>query len=112
MSVCLAFNLAWKVASVVKGHADRSILKTYEAERKKIAQDLIAFDRKFSRLFSGRPAKDVMDAEGISMEEFKDAFQKGNLFASGTGKCTVPPAYLRVPIADWNCTQPWTTRTA
>jgi hypothetical protein len=34
-------------------------------------------------LFSGRPAKDVMDEAGISMEEFKDAFQKGNLFASG-----------------------------
>ena len=27
-----------------------------------------------------------MDEEGISMEEFKDAFQKGNLFASGIGK--------------------------
>jgi hypothetical protein len=27
-----------------------------------------------------------MDAEGISMEEFKNAFEKGNLFASGTGK--------------------------
>jgi phenol 2-monooxygenase len=78
------FNLGWKVASVVKGHADRSILKTYEAERKKIAKDLIDFDHKFSRLFSGRPAKDVMDAEGISMEEFKNAFEKGNLFASGT----------------------------
>lgn len=26
-----------------------------------------------------------MDA-GISMEEFKDAFEKGNMFASGTGK--------------------------
>ena len=27
-----------------------------------------------------------MDAEGISMEEFKNAFQKGNMFASGIGK--------------------------
>jgi phenol 2-monooxygenase len=84
--MCSAFNLGWKVASVVKGHADRSILRTYEAERKKIAKDLIDFDHKFSRLFSGRPAKDVMDAEGISMEEFKEAFQKGNVFASGTGE--------------------------
>lgn len=80
-----AYNLAWKLASVVKGHSDRSILKTYQSERRKIAQDLIGFDRKFSRLFSGRPAKDVMDAEGISMEEFKTAFVKGNLFASGIG---------------------------
>lgn len=71
---------------MVKGHSDRSILKTYQSERRKIAQDLIDFDHRFSRLFSGRPAKDVMDAEGISMEAFKNAFQKGNMFASGIGK--------------------------
>lgn len=28
-----------------------------------------------------------MDAEGISMDEFKAAFQKGNMFASGIGMC-------------------------
>ena len=81
----LAFNLGWKIANVVKGVANRSILKTYQSERRRIAQDLIEFDRKFSRLFSGRPAKDVMDAEGISMDEFKEAFVKGNMFASGIG---------------------------
>ncbi|KAG4025666.1 hypothetical protein MFRU_053g00350 [Monilinia fructicola] len=77
------YNLGWKIAAVLNGTADRSILKTYQSERRRIAQDLIAFDHKFSRLFSGRPAKDVMDEEGISMDEFKDAFEKGNLFASG-----------------------------
>ncbi|KAG8405465.1 hypothetical protein J3458_022119 [Metarhizium acridum] len=78
-----SFNLGWKMASVVKGQSSRRILKTYESERRRVAQDLIAFDRKFSRLFSGRPAKDVMDKEGISMEEFKDAFEQGHMFASG-----------------------------
>ncbi|KNB12217.1 phenol 2-monooxygenase [Fusarium oxysporum f. sp. lycopersici 4287] len=78
-----AFNLGWKVANVVKGLASRSILKTYETERKGIAQALIDFDHKFSRLFSGRPAKDIMDEEGISMDEFREAFERGNLFASG-----------------------------
>ncbi|KIV94333.1 hypothetical protein PV10_02107 [Exophiala mesophila] len=78
-----SFNLGWKVATVVKGLANPSILKTYQSERRRIAQDLIAFDRRFSSLFSGRPAKDVMDEEGISMEVFKDAFVKGNMFASG-----------------------------
>lgn len=73
----------------MKGQADRSILKTYQSERRRIAQDLIAFDHKFSRLFSGRPAKDVMDEEGISMNAFKTAFQKGNLFASGIGKLQI-----------------------
>ncbi|EHL02901.1 putative Phenol 2-monooxygenase [Glarea lozoyensis 74030] len=77
------YNLGWKIASVLKGTAHRSILKTYQSERHRIAQDLIDFDHKFSRLFSGRPAKDVMDEAGISMSEFKSAFEKGNLFASG-----------------------------
>ncbi|KAM7214406.1 phenol hydroxylase [Rhypophila decipiens] len=77
------YNLGWKVGLVAKGIAKRSILSSYQSERRQIAQDLIDFDHKFSRLFSGRPAKDVMDAEGVSMEEFKDAFLKGNMFASG-----------------------------
>ena len=28
-------------------------------------------------MFSGRPAKDVMDEEGVNMDEFKQAFLKG-----------------------------------
>ncbi|KAI0135944.1 putative phenol 2-monooxygenase [Hypoxylon sp. NC0597] len=77
------YNLGWKIALVAKGIAKPSILSTYQSERRRVAQDLIDFDHRFSRLFSGRPAKDIMDAEGVSMEEFKDAFLKGNLFASG-----------------------------
>lgn len=77
------FNLGWKIALVLKGIANPKILSTYAVERRQVAQDLIDFDHRFSRLFSGRPAKDVMDAEGVSMEEFKDAFLKGNMFASG-----------------------------
>jgi phenol 2-monooxygenase len=77
------YNLCWKISSVLNGTSDRSILKTYQSERRRIAQDLIAFDHKFSRLFSGRPAKDMMDEAGINMAEFKSAFEKGNLFASG-----------------------------
>ncbi|KAJ5910500.1 hypothetical protein N7504_005143 [Penicillium tannophilum] len=77
------YNLGWKLAHVINEYSEPSILSTYEAERKLIAQQLIAFDRRFSRLFSGRPAKDVMDEEGISMDEFKQAFVKGNEFASG-----------------------------
>ncbi|KAL6916999.1 hypothetical protein FSST1_008494 [Fusarium sambucinum] len=78
-----SYNLGWKIALVVKGIAKPDILKTYQSERRRVAQDLIEFDHRFSRLFSGRPAKDVMDEEGVSMEEFKDAFEKGNMFASG-----------------------------
>jgi phenol 2-monooxygenase len=82
----VAYNLGWKLAHVVKGYSEGAILKTYQSERRQIAQDLIAFDHRFSRLFSGRPAKDIMDEEGVSMEEFQQAFEKGNEFASGIGE--------------------------
>ena len=78
-----AYNLGWKIGAVINGTASRAILKTYQSERRRVAQDLIAFDHRFSRLFSGRPAKDAADEAGISMAEFKEAFQKGNMFASG-----------------------------
>lgn len=54
------YNLGWKLGLVVKGIAQPSILDTYQSERRRVAQDLIAFDQRFAKLFSGRPAKDVM----------------------------------------------------
>lgn len=83
VSIQDTYNLVWKIAAVVKGIARRSILKTYETERQGVAQDLIAFDHKFSSLFSGRPAKDAADETGISVEELKQVFQKGIIFTAG-----------------------------
>jgi 2-polyprenyl-6-methoxyphenol hydroxylase-like FAD-dependent oxidoreductase len=80
------YNLGWKLGAVINGTADRAILKTYASERRQVALDLIDFDHRFSRLFSGRPAKDLMDEEGISMAEFKDVFVRGNVFTSGLGQ--------------------------
>ncbi|KAK3066768.1 hypothetical protein LTR53_016741, partial [Teratosphaeriaceae sp. CCFEE 6253] len=39
-----AQNLAWKIHHVESGFADRSILKSYESERKLIAENLLNFD--------------------------------------------------------------------
>ncbi|KAI9710281.1 MAG: hypothetical protein M1820_002775 [Bogoriella megaspora] len=78
-----SFNLGWKISLVVRGIAQRYILATYQSERRRIAQDLIDFDHRFSRLFSGRPAKDLTDEEGISMQEFKEVFLRGAMFTSG-----------------------------
>ncbi|KAJ6470218.1 phenol hydroxylase [Mycena vitilis] len=78
------FNLGWKIGLCVAGIARRTILKTYESERRRVAQDLIDFDHRFARLFCVRPAKDASDEAGISMAAFKEAFEEANLFASGT----------------------------
>ena len=39
-----SYNLGWKLGLVVKGIAQPSILKTYQSERRRIANDLIDFD--------------------------------------------------------------------
>ncbi|KAI3339118.1 FAD binding domain-containing protein [Ustulina deusta] len=91
------YNLGWKIGLVCKKILRREILSTYELERKQIAKELIAFDHKFSRLFSGRPAKDAMDETGVSMEEFKKAFKMGNLFTSGIGVNYTPSALVSKP---------------
>ena len=77
------YNLGWKIGLVVKGLANRSILRTYQSERRRVAQDLIALDHRLSRLYSGRPAKDAADKDGISTAEFENAIETGKLFASG-----------------------------
>ena len=79
------YNLCWKIAAVTKGLAQRSILKTYESERRTVAQTLINFDRKLSKLFSGRPAKDATDLTGVDLQEIKQKHRKFNLFACGVG---------------------------
>ncbi len=83
--MCVAYNLGWKLAHVIRQTSPRSLLQTYTTERRQIAQELIAFDQRFSRLFSGRPATASLssDDESVDLGTFKAVFEKGNLFASG-----------------------------
>ncbi|TGJ81869.1 hypothetical protein E0Z10_g6898 [Xylaria hypoxylon] len=92
-----AYNLGWKIGLVCKKILHREILSTYELERKQIAKELIAFDHKFSKLFSGRPAKDVMDETGVSMEEFSTTFNMSHMFTSGIGVNYKPSALVAKP---------------
>ncbi|KAI1791861.1 FAD binding domain-containing protein [Ganoderma leucocontextum] len=86
-------NLAWKLIHVLRGWADVSLLKTYELERQKYAQDLIDFDKEFSKLFSGKPRTDT-NQDGVSHEEFLEAFQTFGLFSSGIGVHYQPSAII------------------
>ena len=57
MNVSMAdtWNLGWKLAGVLRGTASPELLHTYSDERQKIAQQLIDFDREFSKMFSAHP---------------------------------------------------------
>ncbi|KAK5206131.1 hypothetical protein LTR41_008000 [Exophiala xenobiotica] len=75
VSMMDSFNLAWKIAHVIKGLAKPEILDTYQAERRQVAQDLIDFDIKLSRLYSGR--------HEVSTDEFRSLVELGNAFSTG-----------------------------
>lgn len=49
------FNLGWKLGSVLSGRAPESLLSTYAAERRPVAQQLIDFDREWSSLMARKP---------------------------------------------------------
>ncbi|WP_299649754.1 FAD-dependent monooxygenase [uncultured Tateyamaria sp.] len=69
-----AFNLGWKLQSVIEGRADPALLHSYSAERQTIAQDLIDFDRDFARAFAAR---------GKDPKAFQSHFQKHARYTAG-----------------------------
>ncbi|KAF8265527.1 FAD binding domain-containing protein [Lactarius quietus] len=77
-------NLAWKLTHVLRSWADVSLLKTYEFERRKYAQDLIAFDKEYSTIFSSSLRGDS-EGQGPKFEELLRASQKYGNFSSGMG---------------------------
>ena len=86
-----ALNLAWKIHHVEGGFAKRSLLATYESERKRIAEELLDFDAKYAALFSQRkPSASEVDAasddqEGESKNEFVEIFKATTEFTTGYG---------------------------
>ncbi|KAH8601297.1 FAD binding domain-containing protein [Bisporella sp. PMI_857] len=91
-----ALNLAWKIHHVEAGFAERSLLQSYESERKLVAENLLNFDAKYAALFSERPpaAKDVaaatergasQAAEKEDENQFIKTFKESCEFTSGYG---------------------------
>ncbi|CAI6247914.1 unnamed protein product [Periconia digitata] len=86
-----AVNLAWKIHHVESGFAPRSILSTYESERKLIAESLLDFDARYAKLFSARipSAGEVAGASNTSHSaeenEFVKTFKASCEFTSGYG---------------------------
>ncbi|MEL6464297.1 MAG: FAD-dependent monooxygenase [Pseudomonadota bacterium] len=85
-----AFNLGWKLQSVIEGRAPASLLHSYSAERQTIAQDLINFDRNFARAFAAR---------GKDPQTFQKHFQQHARYTAGVethyaqGLLTGPDTY-------------------
>jgi hypothetical protein len=95
-----AQNLAWKIHAVESGFAKRELLKTYETERKNVAEMLLDFDNRYARLFSQRPpaATEVLAASENHGDnerhenDFIKTFKESCEFTSGYGVYYKPNA--------------------
>ncbi len=100
-----ALNLAWKIHHVEAGFARRSVLSSYESERKLIAEDLLNFDAKYAALFSerkpsvsevGQASKGCDGQKGKQEQEvdqFVEVFKSSTEFTSGYGIAYGPNEY-------------------
>ena len=87
-----AFNLGWKLAAVLEGRAKPELLRTYSIERHAIAQQLIEFDREWSKIMASHP-KDVQHPElgGVDPAELQAYFVKSLRYTAGVAT-HYPPA--------------------
>lgn len=76
------WNLGWKLAHVLTGLAEPSLLETYSAERREYGQALIDFDREFSSMFSAKP-KSAENPDGVDPAEFQRYFQLFGEYTAG-----------------------------
>lgn len=102
-----ALNMAWKIHAVESGLANRSILSTYESERKNIAETLLNFDAKYAALFSKRRpnAGEVSASKSVAVaspdeDEFVKTFKSSCEFTSGYGVAYQPN------IFNWDASHP------
>jgi phenol 2-monooxygenase len=79
-----AFNLGWKLVSVIEGRADPLLLQTYSVERRAVAQELIDFDKRWSKTMS-TPPKDPAHPErgGIDPAELQAQFMQAGRYTAG-----------------------------
>ena len=94
-----AFNLGWKLASVLDGRAKPELLRTYTVERHAIAQGLIDFDKEWSKIMAS-PPKDPEHPElgGVDPAELQAYFVKSGRYTAGVAT-HYPPATVLTAAA-------------
>ncbi|WP_150459980.1 FAD-binding monooxygenase [Nesterenkonia ebinurensis] len=79
-----AFNLGWKLSSVIRGQSPPSLLRTYSAERRAVAQKLIEFDHVWSSAMAAG-AKSPQNPGGMDPSQVQRIFSEGGRFTAGFG---------------------------
>ncbi|CCH88406.1 Phenol 2-monooxygenase [Modestobacter italicus] len=98
VSMADAWNLGWKLASVLRGTARPELLRTYSAERQAVAQELIDFDREFARMFSAPPKESARaQGDGVDPAEFQRYFAAQGRYTAGVATRYTPSMITAEP---------------
>jgi phenol 2-monooxygenase (NADPH) len=74
------FNLGWKLAAVLRGRCQPSLLHTYSAERRAVAKELIEFDRQWASLLASTHG----DNSGPDPAKTQSYFVRTGRYTAGT----------------------------
>lgn len=81
-----ATNLAWKLAGVLEGWLQESVLDTYDTERRTSAQHLIQLDRDIASLISGKIPIHFNAPPGADVNDYlQQVFSANAAFTVGLG---------------------------
>jgi phenol 2-monooxygenase len=75
-----AFNLGWKLASVLRKRCAPRLLRTYSAERQAVAKELIDFDREWAAILASAKG----EGEGFDPAETQRYFVQHGRYTAGT----------------------------
>ncbi|KAJ5173539.1 FAD binding domain protein [Penicillium coprophilum] len=84
-----AYNIGWKLRFHLEQRCSRSLLTTYEQERRPIAQQLINFDREYLELFAN---------PNLEFEGFLAAYKTAMKFTTGIGIQYGPSLIVESPV--------------
>ncbi len=95
-----AYNLGWKLASVLEGRARPDLLRTYTVERHAIAQGLIDFDKEWSKIMGSPPKNpDHPERGGVDPAELQAYFVMSGRYTAGVATHYPPATYLTAEAA-------------
>ena len=94
VSMADAWNLGWKLGTVLRGTSRPEVLRTYSTERQAVARQLIDFDREFSALFR---RKESDDDPGPDPARFQRYFREQGRFTAGVAVRYEPSVLTAAP---------------
>src|SRR5215468_6700510 len=89
-----AFNLGWKLASVLRKRCAPRLLHTYSAERRAIAKELIDFDREWAALLASTHGK----GGGADPAKIQSYFVRSGRYTAGTATHYSPSILIGEPV--------------